>query len=39
MVARRSVRAAVKKLSADDRAWLEKRLREYRRLLEYLRDH
>jgi hypothetical protein len=39
MAARRPVPAAVKKLSAEDRVWLEKRLREYRRLLEYLRDH
>jgi hypothetical protein len=39
MAARRPVPASVKKLSADDRAWLEERLREYRRLLEYLRDH
>ncbi|MGH9186038.1 MAG: hypothetical protein ACRD0U_09525 [Acidimicrobiales bacterium] len=26
-------------LSAQDRAWLDERLVEYRRLLEYLRDH
>jgi hypothetical protein len=39
MAARRPAPEAVKKLSAADRAWLEKRLREYRRLLEYLRDH
>ena len=39
MVARRPPKEAVQKLSADDRAWLEQRLREYRRLLDYLRDH
>lgn len=39
MVARRPPKGAVQKLSPDDRAWLEERLREYRRLLEYLRDH
>jgi len=39
MVARRPVPESVKKLSPEDRAWLEKRLREYRRLLEFLRDH
>ena len=39
MVARRPPRGAVQRLSAEDRAWLEKRLREYRRLLDYLRDH
>ena len=36
MVARRPPKEAVQKLSADDRAWLEQRLREYRRLLDYL---
>lgn len=39
MVARRTPQEAIKKLSPEDRAWLEQRLREYRRLLEYLRDH
>lgn len=39
MVARRPPKEAIQKLSAEDRAWLEQRLREYRRLLDYLRDH
>ena len=39
MAARRPAPTALKKLSPADRAWLEKMLREYRRLLEYLRDH
>ena len=26
-------------LDADERAWLDERLREYRQLLEYLHDH
>jgi hypothetical protein len=39
VAARRPVRASVKKLSAENRAWLGQRLREYRRLLAYLRDH
>ena len=39
MVARRPPKEAVQKLSPDDRIWLEQRLREYRRLLDYLRDH
>ena len=26
-------------LDADDRAWLEERLKEYRELLTYLHDH
>lgn len=26
-------------LSPDERAWLEERIREYRELLNYLRDH
>jgi hypothetical protein len=39
MVARRPTPELMKKLSPDERAWLEKRLREYKRLLEYLRDH
>lgn len=30
---------ALAKLSADDRAWLEERLVEYRELLDYLHDH
>ena len=30
---------ALKTLSADDRAWLEQFLVEYRELLDYLRDH
>jgi hypothetical protein len=39
MVARRLPEKAVQKLSPEDRAWLKQRIREYRRLLEYLRDH
>jgi hypothetical protein len=39
MVARRPSQVATQKLSAKDRAWLEARLREYRRILKYLRDH
>ena len=39
MVARRPLKEAVQKLSAEDRAWLEQRVRDYRRLLDYLRDH
>lgn len=39
MVARRPPKERAKKLSADDRAWLERSIREYRRLLDYLRDH
>ena len=39
MVARRPPNEAVQKISPDDRAWLEERLREYQRLLDYLRDH
>lgn len=39
MVARRPPQEAVQRLSAEDRAWLEQRVREYRRLLDYLRDH
>ncbi len=39
MAARRPAPAAVKTLSPADRAWLEKMLREYRHLLEYLRNH
>lgn len=39
MVARRPPKEAIQKLSAEDLAWLEQRIREYRRLLDYLRDH
>ena len=39
MVARRPSPGALQKLSAKERAWLEARLREYRRLLKYLREH
>ena len=39
MVARRPPKEAIRKLSAEDLAWLEQRIREYRRLLDYLRDH
>ncbi len=31
--------AQLEDLSAEDRAWLEERLIEYRELLAYLRDH
>jgi hypothetical protein len=37
--AERSLSEESIELDADERAWLEERLREYRELLGYLQDH
>ena len=37
--AERSLSEESLELDADERAWLEERLREYRELLDYLQDH
>lgn len=36
---RRTSVEEVEELDSEDRAWLEERLKEYRELLAYLRDH
>jgi hypothetical protein len=37
--ARRTSVEELEELDSEDRAWLEERLKEYRELLDYLRDH